>query len=132
MEPITLITAAIVAALKAGTSELGKKAVADAYEHLKSAIKHRFGDDSALPKALAELEQTPDSAGRKLVLQEAVEATQAHADPDILQAARVLLEQVQAQVGDKRVQQIITGDCNAQAEGGSSASVNVHLRDNNV
>jgi len=94
---------------------LGKKAVGDAYEHLKTSIKRRFGEDSALPKALAELEHKPDSAGRKLILQEAVQATQAFDDPAILQAARVLLEQ------------IIIGDYNAQAEGGSTASVNVNL-----
>ena len=106
---------------------MGKKAVGDAYEHLKTSIKRRFGEDSALPKALAELEHNPDSAGRKLILQEAVQEAQAFDDRAILQAARVLLEQVQAQGGDKRVQQIIIGDYNAQAEGGSTASVNVNL-----
>jgi hypothetical protein len=119
MEPVSIITTAITSAL----TELGKKSVADAYEQLKTAIKKRFGEEGELSKALVELEQKPGSAGRKLTLQEAVAELGVADVPEILDAARALL--AQAQPGEKRVQQIISGNYNAQAEGGSSASVNV-------
>jgi hypothetical protein len=121
MEPVTLITTAIATALAAGSTELGKKAVGDAYERLKSAIQRRFGEDGDLPKALAEWEQKPASEARRLLVQEAVEEARADDDPDILRAARALLEAA----GDASVRQTITGDYNAQVAGSGTASVTV-------
>ena len=95
------ITAAIVAALAAGViggvTDVGKSAIVDAYQGLKSLLKSKFGGESKVVKAVDDLEGTPDSKGRQETLQE--EVAKAHADQylDILEAANKMSALLQSQ-----------------------------------
>ncbi|NEP00478.1 MAG: hypothetical protein F6K58_17705 [Symploca sp. SIO2E9] len=97
MDPITT---AIVAAL---ASDLTKTAIKHSYNALKSAFKKKFGSDSDLVEAVNGLEKKPDSEGRKATLQEEVENTKVNDDPDILQLAQDLLNQLKDQPGGEQV-----------------------------
>jgi fatty acid-binding protein DegV len=89
------LTTAIIAAL----GNLGVKAVGDAYEGVKALLQRKFGADNKMAKAIEELEQEPDSEGRKILLKEAAAKAGADKDEDIIKAAQALLEAVKAQPG---------------------------------
>lgn len=132
MEPIT--ATAIIAALAAGTiggaTELGKKAIVDGYEALKSLLKNKFGDQSRVAKSVAFLETMPDSDASKALVKEAVADAKADQDPDIHKAAQALLDQMKAVPGGEQHIQNAIGTGIAQADRGSSASVTInHARD---
>jgi hypothetical protein len=99
MDPIT---AAIVAALAAGLTEVGKNAVMDTYTGLKSLLKKKFGEDSKVVKAKADQ------------------------DPELVQKAQELLNQIKSQPGGEGHIQSIIGNYNAMVSGSGSASVNVN------
>jgi hypothetical protein len=126
MDPIT---AAIIAALSAGAisglTDASKTAIADAYTHLKALLKQKFGHTSDVVQAAEQVEAKPASAGRTATLQEEVTAVQADHDPDLLQAAQTLQQALQAISAGGQQNQIATGNYIAQADRGSSASVNI-------
>ncbi len=127
MDPITTaIVAAIAAGMTGGITDVGKKAIVDAYEALKTMLKKKFGDESKVMKAVEEMEGTPDSKGRKETLQEEVTKVHADQDPDIRQAAQAVLNQISTQPsGVQHIQQAI-GSYIAQADRGSAANVNIN------
>ncbi len=126
MDPVSL-------ALIAGSAEGIASTLTDAainstvamYHSLKKLIKQRFGEQSKLSKAVDDLEEVPESQGRKLVLEEEVKRVQADQDQEILTAAHRLLEKLQMTKGQKIIRQTAVGNNIAQAASGSSASVNV-------
>ena len=121
------ITNAIVAALSAGAAtgatDTAKKAIADAYDGLKSLIRKKFGGDSEAAVATDKLEAKPDSIGRKQSLKEELESANAGSDPELAGAAQALLELVRAlPQGEKHIQ-FAQGQGIAQADRGSTATV---------
>ena len=126
MDPIT---AAIVAALSAGAisglTETSKTAITDAYARLKTLLSKKFGGESEVVHAVDAVEAKPDSAGRKATLQEEVAAAKADQDQEVLHAAQTLLQLLQASEGGGQHVQTATGSYIAQADRGSSASVNI-------
>ena len=127
MDPITTaIVAAIAAGVTSGVTEVGKKAVVDAYGKLKAMLKEKLGDDSDVVDAVEKLEKKPDSEPRKGLLHEAVTDAKADQDEEILAAAQALLDKVKAQPGgEKHVQQVIGSKYVAQASHGGTATVSV-------
>jgi hypothetical protein len=126
MDPIT---AAIVAAVSAGAisglTEASKTAITDAYSKLKALLTKRFGGQSDILHAVNEVEAKPDSAGRKATLQEEVAVAKADQDQEVLQTAQAILQLLQAiPEGGQHVQKA-TGSYIAQADRGSTASVNI-------
>jgi hypothetical protein len=104
MDPVsTTILAALVAGVAAGVTDVGKKVINDAYEGLKSVIKKKFGADSELANAVANLEGKRDSKGRLATLEEEVAAEQADQDADVINAVNALKEKL-AQHGNERIQ----------------------------
>lgn len=108
-----IFTSAIAAAL----GNLGSAAVLGAYQAVKTLVLRKFGADHKVAKAIEELEQEPDSDGRKLVLQEAAKKAGADKDEEIIKAAQALLDAVKAQPGGADavrsiVNQQVTGDGN--------------------
>jgi len=99
MEPITAaIVAALLAGAAAGTTEVGKNALVDAYKSLKGLLAKKFGEKKKeLPEAVAALEANPESKGRQLVLQEEIETVLANNDPDVIQAVQALVAIMQQQ-----------------------------------
>jgi hypothetical protein len=118
MDPIT---AAIVAALSAGVmgglTEASKTAITDAYSKLKMLLIKKFGSESEVIHAANEVEAKPDSAGRKVMLQEEIAAAKADQDQELLLLAQALLAQVTTQPGGKEYVQKATGDYTIQVQG---------------
>ena len=64
MEPVTTaIMSAIAAGATMGLTDTANKAIADAYDSLKTLIRRKFGGDSNLVGAVAKLEEDPESPG---------------------------------------------------------------------
>ena len=126
MEPIsTAIIAALVAGVGAGVKDTASKTIGDAYEGLKSLLRKRFGQGSRVVDAVEALEAQPDSAGRREVVREEVEASGAADDAELITVAMDLLEQIgNARGGEQHIQQAV-GNYIAQADRGGTAQVHV-------
>ena len=122
MDPITT---AIVAATAAGVSKVGEQAIVDAYAKLKDLLANKFGTKSEVVKAVKGVEAKPDSSARKEVLKEEVAAVKADRDPEMLQAAQMLLKAIKAKPGGDQIIQTAIGDQNIQISGdGNVVSMN--------
>jgi len=125
MDPVTT---AIVAAVTAGVTDIGKKAFGDAYQGLKSLIKSKFGQDNKLSKAITAVEDNPESKGCQLVLAETVEHEKADQDHELIHIAAQLIQALteteqgrqavsKFQIAAKGAQIGVVGD-NTKVEGG--------------
>jgi len=90
MDPITT---ALVAAIAAGATQVGKSAVVDSYNGIKALIKKKFAK-TELPAAIESLEKKPDSKSRQGMVQEEVESAKVDRDPEILSAIQTLMDAV--------------------------------------
>ena len=115
MDPIT---AAVVAAV----AKLGDSAVKDAYQGLKDLIVRRFGADNRVTRAAQDLEERPDSDARTAVLTEEVAASDVLSEPEIVAAARFLLERA----GGGPVQNTVT------ASGERSVAIGGDAKDSTI
>ncbi len=130
MEPITtVILSALAAGAAAGVTEAGTKLVVDGYGALKAALRAKFGADSDLADAVAGLEKHPESDGRKQILDEEIVAAKADADPELVELARALLDQIESQPGGAQHIQKAVGSYIAQADRGATATVTVTRKD---
>lgn len=129
MEPITFtaILAAIAATVATGAGQaVGENVVNDAYPKLKAVLKRKFGDDSDVVESIESLEAKPESRGRKVTLEEELEASGADQDPEVREAAQELLDRLKAQPwGEQHIQNAV-GNYIAQADRGSTAEVRVN------
>jgi hypothetical protein len=128
--PADLVANAILAALTAGAAsgatDTAKKAIADAYEGLKSLVKKKLGGNSEAAVALDKLETNPASEGRQKTLAEELESAKAATDPELASAAQALIELIRAlPQGEKHIQ-FAQGTGIAQADRGSTATVNLY------
>ena len=95
MDPIT---STILAALTAGVTriaadapaEIGKMAIKDAYEALKTALRNKFGGESKLARAVSELEEEYDYKPNQQNMAGRIEQVNATADDDLLKLMRDL------------------------------------------
>jgi hypothetical protein len=127
MDPVTAaIVAAIVAGLARGAGNVGENLIGDAYTGLKGLLRRKFGGDSQVAKAVDELEAQPESDARKQVLAEEVKASGADRDDELVQAAKDLLERLQAQPGGAAHVQQAVGNYIAQADRSGHAEVRVN------
>jgi hypothetical protein len=119
MDPITQ---AIIAAA-AGSAAKGL--ASDAYDALKALLKKTFGAEAPLSRAIAGVEEKPQSVGRQKVLAEEVAGAGADRVPEILRLAEELLAQFPP--AERAYTQTATGDNNAQAADRSTAKVTVGI-----
>src|SRR3954447_11774110 len=104
MDPITT---AILAVLPVLVSDTLQSTVKDAYDGLKAAIRRKWGESAPISKAIAAVEEDPDSNAQKAVLEEKVEAVKATQDPEVAQALQKLVEQMKAHgIGGEAVTKI--------------------------
>lgn len=130
MEPVsTVILAAASTGLFSGVSAVAKSAVVDSYEGLKSLLRRKLGGESKVMEALGKLEEDPESAGWREQVQKEVANAGADADPEIVAAAEQLRQEIEALPDGKRYLQAAKGNYIAQAQGGSTANVNVNKKD---
>lgn len=129
MEPITFtaILAAIGLTVATGAGQaVGENVVNDAYVKLKAVLKRKFGNDSDVVESIESLEAKPESRGRKVTLEEEMEASGADQDPEVREAAQELLDSLRAQPdGEQHIQNAV-GNYIAQADRGSTAEVRVN------
>lgn len=128
MDPIT---AAIAAALGSGALKavggVAQQAVVDAYNGLKALLHRKFGDHRELHEAVSSLEARPDSEARRAVLGETMSDAKVADDPELVAAAKAVLEKVGAVPGGLQVVQQVFGSTNvAQSAGSGTATVDVH------
>jgi hypothetical protein len=127
MDPITTaIVAALSVGVMSGLTDTGKQLILDTYDGLKALLKKKFGSQSEVVKSVENFEARPASQSRQGMLQEEVEAVKADQDPDLLQAAYTLLNQIRAQPGGEQHIQNAIGSYIVQADRGSTASINVN------
>ena len=122
-EKMDPITSAIIAAL----ANLSSTVIKDAYDALKTVINRKWGADSQLSKAVKNLEEKPDSSGRKEVLQEEVKAANADQEPQLHELAQAIfkaVESLQAQTSGSTTISQKAGD-NAVQIGQLSGDVNI-------
>ena len=129
MDPVTALLSALVAGAAAGVSEAGTKLVVDGYGALKAALAAKFGADSDLAGAVEGMERNPGSQGRKQTLDEEIAAAKAHEDPELVELARALLEQIKSQPGGAQHIQNAVGNTIAQADRSATATVTVTRKD---
>jgi hypothetical protein len=128
MDPVTLaIVAAVTAGVTAGGSKAVEKAVLDSYEGLKTLIRNKFGGDKA-HKAIADVEGEPDFKPYQEGLKQRIEAAKIDKDPEIIQAAQILLDLLKDRpAGAQAIQHVqnVYGDYSAAAGPYGTATVNV-------
>ena len=128
MEPVTTaIVAAVSAGVAGGTKEVVGKAISDAYNKLKGVLQEKFGAAGDLVEAVDKLEKKPDSSARVQLVQEEVVASRANEIPEVLKAAHTLLDQIKDQPGGEQHIQTAIGNCIAQADHDSTATVNINM-----
>jgi hypothetical protein len=93
MDPIT---AAIMAVLPALAGDTVKAAVKDAYDGPKAVIRWKWGESAPISKAIAAIEEEPESKAQAGVLAERVAAVKAIEDHEVAQTLQKLLEQMKA------------------------------------
>jgi hypothetical protein len=101
------ITTAILAALSVMGSEVIKSGVKDAYEGLKAVIRRKWGEGAPISRAIAALEEDPQSKAQAAVLEEKVGQVRATDDGEVAQALHKLIEQMKTDgVGAEAVARI--------------------------
>lgn len=126
MDPITAaIIAALAAGAASGATDVAKSALVDGYNGLKSFIKKKWGGDSDVSKAIDQLQAKPDSEARKGVLAEEIKTSKISEDPEATSMAQSLLSLIKAMPGGEKHIQSATGTGIAQADRGSTATVNM-------
>ena len=129
MDPITTT---ILAALGMMGSELIKSGVKDAYDNLKAVIRRKWGDTAPISKAIAAIEEDPQSKAQAAVLEEKVAAVKASADAEVAQALRELVEQLKANgIGGEAVARIQFNMSGGVVQGVAGAE-NVHIGNMNI
>lgn len=126
---IEIIVSAVLGALLAGANdglkEVTKKEISDGYEQLKSLLLRHGNGKHDVADALKKLEAKPDSDARKAVLIEELESSRAAIDLEVQDQARLLLDLVKELPAGNTSDQIAIGTATAQADRGSSATVNI-------
>ncbi|MDJ0782295.1 MAG: hypothetical protein QNJ22_10000 [Desulfosarcinaceae bacterium] len=117
-----IITTAIIGAL----AKLSEDAIKDGYNALKTMLQRKFGSQSDVAIAVAELEQKPASVGRAVVLEEELQSVSALEDADLINVAEKLLERIADTNGPQTVvQQTVSGHHHIFS---GSGNVSIHSR----
>ncbi len=85
------ITGALVTAATSGLTTVGKSAIVDTYNAIKTLIQNKYGNTD-LPDAVEKLEQKPDSQSRQGMVQEELETAGADKDKEMLDLVNQLIE----------------------------------------
>jgi len=87
----TAIIAAVVTGVASGATDVGKKAIVEAYNGLKALLMQKFGADSEVVESVARLEEKPGSAVREAGVVAGAKEVNANQDQEVLAAAQALL-----------------------------------------
>lgn len=96
MDPITVITGALIAGAAEAAKPTAAQMVKDAYSALKNALIKRFGQDSEVVDAATKAGQNPGSKSRAGVLEEELTKVKAELDAEIADLAKKVDEAMKA------------------------------------
>src|SRR5215203_5288220 len=116
MDPVTT---AILAAAPALASDLVSDAVKSTYHEIKEIIRRRWGTDSAIDEAIANIEDNPTSKGRALILEEEITRTEALSDPELMHAVYHLIDLLK----QENLHRGVTEGVNIEISGGTVQGV---------
>jgi hypothetical protein len=120
MDPITLIVAALATGAAAAAKDVGGDAVKSAFNGLKALIVKKLGGKADVANAVAQVEQKPESAGRKETLKEELETAGADKDAEVLAEVQKFLKLLEEKGVSTGVSQSI-GTATATASQGGTA-----------
>ena len=92
MDPVTLIVTALATGAAAAAKDIGGDAVKSAFNSLKALIAKKFGGKADVENAVAQVEQKPESTGRKETLKEELQAAGADQDQELLAQVQAFLK----------------------------------------
>lgn len=87
MEPVSIIVTAIAGGALAGLKPTAEQAVKDAYAGFKALLRRKYGSVDVTP-----IENKPESQVKRDSVAEDLRDAGAEQDPELLEAARALLE----------------------------------------
>lgn len=114
-----ILQAIISSSVTGATNALGA-----AYEKVKMIFSEKYGEESPTVRAIDDLERSPESAGRRMLLSEALSATDLVSDPEV-KSALLALESAIERVEGTNTSQHAAGRNIAQADRQSTASVTI-------
>ena len=120
MDPVTLIVTALATGAAAAAKDIGGDAVKSAFNGLKALIAKKFGGKADVENAVAQVEQKPESAGRKETLKEELQAAGADQDQELLAQVQAFLKLLEEKGVSTGVSQSI-GTATATASQGGTA-----------
>jgi hypothetical protein len=120
MDPVTLIVTALATGAAAAAKDIGGDAVKTAFNGLKALIAKKFGGKADVENAVAQVEQKPESAGRKETLKEELQAAGADKDQELLAQVQAFLKLLEEKGVSTGVSQAI-GTATATASQGGTA-----------
>ena len=88
----TAIITAVITGIASGATDVGKKAIMDAYNGLKALLVQKFGAGSEVVESVAYLEQKPGAVAREAGVIAGAKAVNADKDQEVLAAAQALLD----------------------------------------
>jgi hypothetical protein len=99
MDPLTVITLALVSGAALGAQSVAAQAVKDAYTGLRALIirKTKEKKDTEVAEAIEGVEKRPNSKNREGVLREEVAAAKLDQDSEVVEKARALLALLKVQ-----------------------------------
>lgn len=123
MEPISLITAALVAGATAAAKDTAETAIQDAYEGLKISIKRKFEGKPKAEMIMQEYEADPETY--EAPLKKKLIETAADKDEEIIQKAQRLLKDLDPQKsGLKKYQTVFQGEVKGMQLGDRNSQTN--------
>ena len=109
MDPISLaLITAIGAGITASITDATKASLAAGYKTLKDRLLEKISSlHPKVPQALKELEASPTSKARQAVLVEEITNAQLEKDPELLELAQAILNQIkQTPAGSQIIEQV--------------------------
>jgi len=124
MDPISIITGALVSGAAEAAKPTAAQIVKDAYSALKNALVKKFGEKSDVVDAAKKAGENPDSKHRAGVLQEELEKVKTELGDEIAELAKKLDEALKAHTGagGAAYNAALTGD-GAIAQGKNATAV---------
>jgi hypothetical protein len=120
MDPVTLIVTALATGAAAAAKDIGGDAIKSAFNGLKGLIAKKFGGKADVENAMAQVEQKPESAGRKETLKEELQAAGADQDQELLAQVQAFLKLLEEKGVSTGVSQAIGTATATASEGGTA------------
>lgn len=121
MDPLTLISTALVAGAATALKDTTTQAVKDAYNALKNLIARKFAHVAPVSAALTMVESKPDDTARRQMLEDELKVARVDQDGEVLKLAQTLAEAIKQHAPQVAQQYNVTGSGAAAVGPGARA-----------